>query len=202
MRSRVSVTCRQCGAVVECCPSSNRKFCSPRCAVAFNAAKRVDAENGTARCAKCKEWKPIAEFVKGVAGRPYSYCLPCNRAWWDARRRRLGHKRRTPAALARENARAYKREYNNRAHHNRRASGKFPDKKTLAKLLEDQDGRCAYCRVQLEYGRHVDHKQPTCRGGTNDITNLHYTCPRCNMRKGSMTHDEFLVAKSRPAVQW
>lgn len=108
----------------------------------------------------------------------------------------------TPHAVARAKAKAYKYEYNKRATHMRRAAGQFPDKWTLGEMLCRQDARCAYCRTLLPKGYHIDHKMPVSRGGTNDLSNLHLTCPRCNMVKGALTHEEFLVSKKRKVVQW
>ncbi len=63
----------------------------------------------------------------------------------------------------------------------------------LLDLREFQNDQCAYCDRQLEQGGHLDHKTPLVRGGSHCITNLHWTCARCNQSKGKRTHDEFLV---------
>jgi 5-methylcytosine-specific restriction endonuclease McrA len=94
-----------------------------------------------------------------------------------------------------------KRESNRLQHHARRAGGERPSKTALDRQFELQDGRCAYCAVILD-AFHIDHKLPIKRGGTNAIENLHFTCPRCNMRKGTMTHEEFLASKKRPVRTW
>jgi 5-methylcytosine-specific restriction endonuclease McrA len=105
-----------------------------------------------------------------------------------------------PRGLTDEEKRKNKRERNRVAHHVRRAAGPV-DQDGLRTLLAAQDRKCAYCRAPLEEF-HVDHKTPISRGGTNALSNLHYTCPRCNMIKRTMTHEEFLVSKKRRAVQW
>ena len=201
-RSGNTTQCKYCGKEFYRAAKLLKRYCSPACHKAYLSAKRVNESDGTAKCARCKEWKPICEFVKGVNGKPHSYCKVCSRAWFEARRRRLGIRPRTPAAIAREKAREYKRSYNKNAFHARRAAGQFPGKWAIGKLLCEQDAHCAYCQVLLDGTYHIDHKQPVSRGGTNDIANLHLTCPRCNMRKGAMTHEEFLTSKSRRAVQW
>ena len=48
---------------------------------------------------------------------------------------------------------------------------------------------CIYCGSP---GQHVDHKFPVARGGTDHWWNLQRTCQRCNHRKGTKTHDEFV----------
>jgi len=60
------------------------------------------------------------------------------------------------------------------------------------KLMEDQNGLCAYCSADLALGHHLDHKIPLVRGGLHVDANVQLTCPLCNMRKHSKTHEEFL----------
>ncbi len=211
--------CPQCGKDVYRYPSTmGRNFCSWACRDAARRAKRVNEVDGTALCAKCKEWKPILEFVKGAGGRPHSHCKPCNSDWFAKRRGTPADKRKPYAPrqepmtaeekrirhreLAKEyrespGGKEYKRWYNKRRIHRLRAGGPMPDKYDIGRLLCEQDGKCAYCGEMLPTVYHIDHKTPVARGGTNDIENLHLTCPRCNLRKGTMTHEEFLVSKRR-----
>lgn len=193
------VTCKVCGKEVYRSPSLvSRTYCSLECRDKAVRAKRVNESEGTAKCAKCGEWKPLSEFVKGIKGRPHSYCLICSRKWFEDRRRKNGMKPWKPADEAsKQRRKLYKREYNRIAHHDRRAAGKMPGKYDIGRMLCEQDARCAYCGELLSNGYHIDHKLPVCHGGRNDIENLHLTCARCNLRKGTMTHEEFLVSKRR-----
>ena len=205
-RSGEIVTCPQCGKERYRAPSEiSKKFCGYACRDAFVRAKRVNDEDGTARCAKCREWKPIEYFVKGGAGRPHSYCKPCSSDWF-AERRGVDPEKRKPYEpafkLTEEQKKANKRERNRMQHQARRAAGKAPSRWEIGKLLCRQDARCAYCRQLLTGEYHIDHKLPVSRGGKNDLENLHLTCPRCNLIKGAMTHEEFLVSKKRRAVAW
>jgi len=50
---------------------------------------------------------------------------------------------------------------------------------------------CAYCGAP---GEHTDHMTPIARNGTDHWWNLQRTCQRCNHRKGTMTHEEFLAS--------
>ena len=50
---------------------------------------------------------------------------------------------------------------------------------------------CAYCAAP---GEHTDHMTPIARNGTDHWWNLQRTCQRCNHRKGTMTHEEFLAS--------
>lgn len=64
------------------------------------------------------------------------------------------------------------------------------DASDIARLLRAQNGKCAYCAEALER-YHVDHKTPLARGGSNAPFNLALACPPCNLRKGTLTADEF-----------
>lgn len=55
----------------------------------------------------------------------------------------------------------------------------------LREILAAQKGRCAYCRIKLTGGKHVDHIISLARGGSNDRSNLQYLCPSCNCAKGA-----------------
>lgn len=59
-------------------------------------------------------------------------------------------------------------------------------------LFAAQNGVCTYCSSMLITGFHIDHKKPLSRGGTNWPRNLQLTCATCNLRKHTMTHQEFL----------
>lgn len=71
-------------------------------------------------------------------------------------------------------------------------------RKTLHKM---QRGFCEYCHksVKLEDAT-VDHRTPTSRGGTDDMSNLCMSCATCNEAKGRRTREEFLrwMINSKP----
>lgn len=63
-------------------------------------------------------------------------------------------------------------------------------------LLEQQDYRCAnpFCCADLRLvKRHVDHKIPLSRGGSNDLSNLQWLCALCNVTKNYRTMEEWLA---------
>jgi len=68
-------------------------------------------------------------------------------------------------------------------------------------LVEAYSGRCAYDGNPPPL--HADHRLPLDRGGTNDIANILPACAPCNLRKHTMTEEEFraLLAAEREAVQ-
>ena len=69
------------------------------------------------------------------------------------------------------------------------------------KLLEKQNYKCTYCGCDLnEKGKHLEHKTPICRGGIHSIENIQFTCPKCNLNKGRMTHNEFLKEKKQNGI--
>lgn len=70
-------------------------------------------------------------------------------------------------------------------------SGKLPHNVVYTLLLTQSCG-CAYCGKNILTDNHLDHKVPTSRGGENTLSNVHLTCPTCNIQKGQMTHDEYV----------
>lgn len=128
-----------------------------------------------------------------------SYCKRCHHE-----RTRIDQKKRHRANPEpfRERGRNYYRAHReeiilkNDIHiHKRRAlklgNGGTHTPEQLQDLLILQEYRCAYCGASLLEKRHLDHIVPLTRGGSNDISNLAYTCPRCNLSKNNKTLDEW-----------
>lgn len=165
------------------------KCCSVACRGKEQTAKRV--RNGQARCSRCKEWKRVENFSQRKSGLPDHVCRQCHAD-------RKGHAYRGPAIkLTPQEKKRRQYERSRVALVGRRALGKMPHALEIGAMFCEQDARCVYCGQMLDT-YHIDHKTPVKRGGTNAEDNLHLTCPRCNLRKGTMTHDEFLVSKKRP----
>lgn len=61
----------------------------------------------------------------------------------------------------------------------------------LSELLAKQKNRCALCPADISEHRHLDHKVPLAKGGKHTASNVHYTCPPCNLRKGTRTLHKF-----------
>lgn len=62
-------------------------------------------------------------------------------------------------------------------------------------MLESQGHLCCYCEQPLEGVFHVDHLVPLSRRGSNGWENVAVSCPPCNMRKFTMTAEEFVNQK-------
>lgn len=69
----------------------------------------------------------------------------------------------------------------------------------VRQMYADQDGRCAYCEVELNGRYVVEHMIPLSRGGRDDWTNLAIACALCNNRKYNRTTEEFFADMRRYA---
>lgn len=58
-------------------------------------------------------------------------------------------------------------------------------------LLDQQEGKCGYCRAELKE-KHLDHIVPLTRGGLHTANNVHWTCPKCNQSKGNKLEEDWL----------
>ena len=56
-------------------------------------------------------------------------------------------------------------------------------------LVGRHGDRCAYCGSQGPL--HADHRIPVARGGSGLIENILPACVSCNLRKHTMTEEEF-----------
>jgi 5-methylcytosine-specific restriction endonuclease McrA len=90
-------------------------------------------------------------------------------------------------AANREKLREY---WRNRRARKRGAEGKCTAKEAAA-IREAQKDRCAYCRVKIKGGGHLDHIIPLARGGTNWPSNQQWLCEPCNLSKQAADPIEF-----------
>lgn len=208
-RPGTTAPCQWCKKPVYSPPSREKKFCSMSCRDAARRAERINEADETARCARCKQRRPFADFVKAGNGLPHSYCKPCSSEWFHERRGTPPEKRKPYVAaftVTAEEKKARIKAYgigyrkrnaekiamwNRLRRHKERAAGEIPHPYEIGAMLCAQDARCNYCD-ELLAAYHIDHKTPLSRGGTNDMENLQLLCPTCNMSKGAKTHEEFL----------
>jgi 5-methylcytosine-specific restriction endonuclease McrA len=196
----ITATCKVCRATFSRYRSQmGAGFCSYACREGARRARRQ--RSGEARCTACGLWKALDQFSKINDSNPKrskdavrNKCRKCSSkdpASWR------------PAFRLTDEQRAQRvRDKSRLARIARRATGPKPGKFDIGKILCLQDMKCAYCGQEISGLYHIDHKHPVSRGGTNDPENLQATCPKCNMRKGAMTHEEFLVSKRRRVVNW
>ena len=136
-----------------------------------------------------------------------------NKERQNARRRAL-YRARNEAALARtrraadpEHARAIARAWraanpgrtaaNDRRKRARRAGAEGTHSaEDVARIYDDQEGRCRWCAVPVGEVFHVDHVVPLSRGGTNWPDNICVACPPCNLRKHAAMPDEWEVRRA------
>ena len=53
-------------------------------------------------------------------------------------------------------------------------------------IYNKYNGLCGICARKLEFDDgEIDHITPLSKGGSNDTTNLQWSCPRCNKLKGN-----------------
>jgi hypothetical protein len=122
-------------------------------------------------CKDCGEEKPLSQFpVRGDrSGKPLARCLPCNRAWVNAKPHMTPDARRNTHLKNRYNI-------------------------TMAdqtRMLEDQDG-CAICHT-WSYGKRawaIDHDHSCCSGRSSCGACVRgVLCTQCNTMI-AMAHDD------------
>lgn len=60
------------------------------------------------------------------------------------------------------------------------------------RVYQRDNGVCAYCKRRLSFEDFcIDHIIPLARGGNNEECNLTVSCMKCNLKKHTMTADEF-----------
>lgn len=80
------------------------------------------------------------------------------------------------------------------------------DRRILARIIEEQRGKCYLCRKPFDAAsatRHatIDHRLPLCRGGENRLVNLAAAHWDCNLDKGPLTEQEYRDAQAAGVVK-
>ena len=65
----------------------------------------------------------------------------------------------------------------------------------IRKLLLQAQDKCYWCKSKLNNNYHIDHYVPLSKGGTNEITNLVISCPKCNLEKNAKDPYLFAITK-------
>lgn len=64
----------------------------------------------------------------------------------------------------------------------------------LEKLWEKQSGKCGVCQslIDINYKHCIDHIVPSSKGGTSELSNLQFTCYKCNTGKHNFSLKEYI----------
>jgi 5-methylcytosine-specific restriction endonuclease McrA len=161
------------------CKVESDRYSDGRCkACVLRRNLKWAAENRELRNASSRKWNAANRDKKLLTAVVYRIK---NRDEINSRRKKV---RVFPSEQ--ERIKAAKR----RAH--KKASLGRLSKNILALLLDRQNGLCNACQEPLDGIFHLDHKMPLSRGGHNTDDNVQLLHPICNLRKYTMTHEEFL----------
>jgi len=205
--------CAKCGAVFMGYGRTLCKDCDRARKAARMAARReqkrielmssndVLEESGWKICAKCHHKRMISEFGTSQSnrmGKLNKICDRClTRMYLSPARKSEGFdeaywRRRayTANSVARQR---YAREFNVKLSEVSLTDLDWVCKpQELAKLYDEQNGKCIYCGVDLKPdATQLDHVVPLSRGGKHDPSNIALACRDCNSLKGPRTADEF-----------
>ena len=137
------------------------------------------AENRDLRNAASRKWNALNRNKKLLTAATYR---AKNRDEINLRRKEVRVFRPELERIKAAKRRAYKKA----------SPGKLSEN-ILDLLLTQQGGLCNACKEPLNGLFHLDHKVPLSRGGFNTDDNVQLLHPACNLRKYTMTHEEFLA---------
>ena len=189
---------------------SERTSCNGGC-IACNAISIAalyyseTPEQRAVRRARTKAWKDAHRDQVRAEGRAYSKAHRDEaNAWKLANREKLNaaerearlrdpeaYKARVAKYIGSDKGKNGQRARTRNYQASRRGADGSHTREEIQALYHQQNGKCAYCRVSLKPGYHVDHIQPLSKGGSNWITNLQLACRPCNIRKNATDPIEF-----------
>lgn len=87
-------------------------------------------------------------------------------------------------------------------------NGKYEKGISIKKLIERDGNKCYLCGREVSYSNstidplypNIEHVMPISRGGTHSWDNVKVSCRHCNIRKNSMTLEEYLKTQEEPCV--
>ena len=72
------------------------------------------------------------------------------------------------------------------------SNGRFSESDLII-IRTAQENLCFYCLEPLGASAEIDHKTPFCQGGSNDPSNLAWSCKPCNRAKGKKNEIQFRI---------
>jgi 5-methylcytosine-specific restriction endonuclease McrA len=67
-------------------------------------------------------------------------------------------------------------------------------RKNILDMLVLQNNECNYCKEHITIeSLHKDHIVPIVRGGEHTINNIQLLCKSCNLRKHTISHEEYVL---------
>lgn len=187
--------CNQCG--VTFLNKQYKKYCCKKC---YSESMKMNKP-----CLLCGK---IIENKHSVSLKHRKYCskecqsearrnVPLSDEWKKA----LSEGRKKSAKCKGENLYNWKGGVLNRRklclkrYYSKKAVGQI-DFNYLKNLLVKQNNKCFYCEADLNNYKAIEHLTPICKGGTNDWSNLVYSCRSCNSKKHDKTLFEFSVSEN------
>lgn len=113
------------------------------------------------------------------------------RNYRDQNREKINENARKYHNLNPERTRVHRR--NRRAR--KKAADGFHSLADIKRIFFLQRGKCAFCKVSIKKGYHVDHVIALALGGSNWPKNLQLLCEPCNLSKHSKPMEEWARSK-------
>jgi len=170
-------------------------------------------QQGLKTCTRCEQVLPVNEYTF-VKGKPIARCKQCTKdakkkmyhrdvilsrkkqrgRYWQNRERILQqckeYHNSPNGYLTSRKAKAKRRANKHSAYHEDYSA-------ELKAVMSQETFVCFYCGGTFDTKvLHVEHYIPLSRGGADCISNLRWSCPACNLSKGSKTYEEWMEMKA------
>ncbi len=185
------------GVASRSCVACDRLWAAAHPEVARNAGRRYNAAHREERRSECRARYAMTD--------PKERCARV-RAWTLANPDKVRKNSRASYAANPEAGKASSKAWRIAHPESTRKYGRDKKARKLAaegthtvadiqRIYAAQRGKCAYCRIFLRGGYHVDHIIALINGGSNWPANLQLTCRSCNSSKQAADPIEFAQRK-------